>query len=146
MTQLWYSELQPLWRRELRPIAGLTAYAALFCLERLAWDHGMRVVYHGAHTPLASGDVDHVVHGPWSVRHHSKRGSRRSSDAHREWPTDLADRIARQARKSGWTGLPPALCAVAACARTPGLCAERSFEQPLHSWVIARPARHLERT
>ncbi|MGH8150329.1 MAG: hypothetical protein ACRETB_10215 [Steroidobacteraceae bacterium] len=46
VTRIWYDELAPLWRRQPRPIAGLTAYAALFCLERLARDHGMRVVHH----------------------------------------------------------------------------------------------------
>src|SRR6185312_8478281 len=44
VTQLWYSQLYPLWRRAPTPIAGLTAYAAMFCLERLAWDQRLRMV------------------------------------------------------------------------------------------------------
>jgi hypothetical protein len=48
VTRIWYDELDPLWKRQPRPIAGLTAYAALFCLERLARDRGMRVVHHDA--------------------------------------------------------------------------------------------------
>jgi hypothetical protein len=48
VTELWYSRLHPLWRRERAAVAGLTAYAALFCLERLAWDHGMRVIRRAA--------------------------------------------------------------------------------------------------
>lgn len=44
VTQLWYSHLYPLWKRTPAPIAGLTAYAAMFCLERLAWDRELRMV------------------------------------------------------------------------------------------------------
>jgi hypothetical protein len=44
VTQLWYSVLCPLWKRSPAPLAGLTAYAAMFCLERLAWDHQLRMV------------------------------------------------------------------------------------------------------
>lgn len=44
VTQLWYSHLYPLWKRTPAPIAGLTAYAAMFCLERLAWDQQLRMV------------------------------------------------------------------------------------------------------
>ena len=45
VTSLWYSELHPLWKQQPVAIAGLTTYGALFCLERLAWDHGMRVLH-----------------------------------------------------------------------------------------------------
>jgi hypothetical protein len=45
VTSLWYSELHPLWKQQPVAIAGLTTYGPLFCLERLAWDHGMRVLY-----------------------------------------------------------------------------------------------------
>lgn len=44
VTQLWYSHLYPLWKRTPAPIVGLTAYAAMFCLERLAWDRELRMV------------------------------------------------------------------------------------------------------
>jgi hypothetical protein len=45
VTSLWYSELHPLWKQQPVAIAGVTAYGALFCLERLAWDRGMRVLH-----------------------------------------------------------------------------------------------------
>ena len=46
ITSLWYDDLYLRWRNHgPAPIAGLTAHGALFCLERLAWDAGMRVVY-----------------------------------------------------------------------------------------------------
>ncbi len=43
MTDLWYDDLYLQWRRQPVAIAGLTAHGPLFCLERLAWDFGMRV-------------------------------------------------------------------------------------------------------
>jgi hypothetical protein len=49
VTTLWYSELYPLWKRQPVAIAGLTTYGPLFCLERLAWDHGMRLLHRQEH-------------------------------------------------------------------------------------------------
>ena len=45
MTRFWYDDLYHRWREAPTAIAGLTAHGALFCLERLAWEHRMRVVY-----------------------------------------------------------------------------------------------------
>ena len=44
ITDLWFHDLDIQWKKRPVPIAGLTAHGPLFCLERLAWDHGMRVV------------------------------------------------------------------------------------------------------
>jgi hypothetical protein len=44
ITDLWFHDLDRQWKKQPVPIAGLTAHGPLFCLERLAWDHGMRVV------------------------------------------------------------------------------------------------------
>jgi len=44
ITSLWFHDLYHCWKQEPAPIAGLTAHAALFCLERLAWDQGLRVL------------------------------------------------------------------------------------------------------
>ena len=44
ITDLWYDELDLLWRHKRTALAGLTAYGAFFCLERLAWDRGLYVV------------------------------------------------------------------------------------------------------
>ena len=45
ITDLWYNELDLLWRENKVAIAGLTGYAAFFCLERFAWDRGLRVAF-----------------------------------------------------------------------------------------------------
>jgi hypothetical protein len=44
ITDLWFHDLDHQWKKRPVAIAGLTAHGPLFCLERLAWDHGMRVV------------------------------------------------------------------------------------------------------
>ncbi len=44
ITDLWFHDLDLQWKKQPVPIAGLTAHGPLFCLERLAWDHGMRVM------------------------------------------------------------------------------------------------------
>jgi hypothetical protein len=55
MTRFWYDDLYHRWRQEPAAIAGLTAHGALFCLERLAWDQRMRVVYRREHAAAAAG-------------------------------------------------------------------------------------------
>lgn len=74
ITALWYSELQPLWlkqqglkqqglqqhvqqqqgrqqqaQQQALALAGTTGADVLFCLERLAWDAGMRVLLREEH-------------------------------------------------------------------------------------------------
>jgi len=56
MTRFWYDDLYHRWRQGPAAIAGLTAYGPLFCLERLAWDQRMRVVYRAEHTTAASAE------------------------------------------------------------------------------------------
>ena len=43
-------------------IAGLTDSSVLFCLEQLAWTHGLRVAFHAEHVVLPSRDAVHSVH------------------------------------------------------------------------------------
>lgn len=57
ITNVWYRDLHPRWKQGPAAIAGLTAHGALFCLERLAWDVGMRVTHRAelryeGHEPL----------------------------------------------------------------------------------------------
>jgi hypothetical protein len=67
ITDLWFHDLDAQWKKNPVAIAGLTAQGALFCLERLAWDHGMRVVFRGDHRYLPAGSIEHVLTGPASV-------------------------------------------------------------------------------
>jgi hypothetical protein len=59
VTDVWYSELHPRWKENAVAIAGVTTYGPLFCLERLAWDHGMRVVYRGSHQRRPDRTIEH---------------------------------------------------------------------------------------
>jgi hypothetical protein len=59
ITNIWYQDLHPRWQHGPAAIAGFTAHGALFCLERLAWDVGMRVSVreeqrYDEHEPLYS--------------------------------------------------------------------------------------------
>jgi hypothetical protein len=63
ITDLWFHDLDARWKKEPIAIAGLTEQGPLFCLERLAWDHGMRVVYRADHTYRADGYMEHELSG-----------------------------------------------------------------------------------
>jgi len=56
ITDLWFYDLDLQWKQRPVPIAGLTAYGPLFCLERLAWDRGMRVVSRVEQTATHDGE------------------------------------------------------------------------------------------
>ena len=60
LTALWYHELYPQWRERPAPLAGMTSQSAIFCLERLAWDAGMRVTFRVDHKVLEDGSVEHI--------------------------------------------------------------------------------------
>lgn len=88
ITDVWFNDLHRRWQKGAAAIAGLTAPAALFCLERLAWDHGMRVVFQAEHCCRAE-----------HVRHAVFRGEGLVSAAHLEdagasWALRLAELIA----------------------------------------------------
>jgi hypothetical protein len=54
ITALWFEILEPLWRQGKSTVAGVTSPEAIFCLERLAWDHGMRMVFRADEVTNAS--------------------------------------------------------------------------------------------
>jgi hypothetical protein len=79
VTDVWYRDLSPRWKQRPEAIGGLTAYGALFCLERLAWDVGMRVVLRVNHDEQADGSLKHHVHGGTPERAEAMdRGFRRA--------------------------------------------------------------------
>src|SRR5262245_59032579 len=63
MTRFWYDDLYHRWRRGAAAIAGLTARGALFCLEQLAWDQRMRVIFRAEHSVSDGGCVAHRFEG-----------------------------------------------------------------------------------
>jgi hypothetical protein len=78
ITDFWFNELSLRWRSRtgVTPvcqtaapvaIAGVTAQGPLFCLERLGWDHGMRVTSRGAHRVRAEHPGEHDELLSWVI-------------------------------------------------------------------------------
>jgi hypothetical protein len=61
VTNIWFNDLYHRWSRAPAAIAGLTTPAALFCLEQLARDYRMRVVFHAEHRPSTGGAMLHAL-------------------------------------------------------------------------------------
>ena len=64
VTSLWLSTIAPAWRRGPVSIAGLTRPPVLFCLEQLAWSHGLRVIFHDEHRVMHSP----AAHAAWAEK------------------------------------------------------------------------------
>ncbi|KAI5911929.1 hypothetical protein PA01_00900 [Azoarcus sp. PA01] len=60
----WMDHLAEQWQRAPVAIAGLTHASALFVLERLGWDHGLRVIFRARHDVQAHGHLEHRLSGP----------------------------------------------------------------------------------
>jgi hypothetical protein len=64
---LWYGDLRAQLRKTRLPVAGLTDRAALFCLEELARDVRMRVIFRADHIVDPNGQTQHTAAGPASL-------------------------------------------------------------------------------
>ena len=64
---LWYDDLRAHLAENRLPFAGLTDRAALFCLEELARDVGMRVIFRADHIIDQNGHTQHTAVGPASL-------------------------------------------------------------------------------
>jgi hypothetical protein len=89
ITELWLREIQPTWKRQPVALAGLTGSSTLFCLEQLAWAHGMRVAFHAEHVVLPSRRVVHTVH--WRDPSLVAMDERALTDAGAGWRACIAD-------------------------------------------------------
>lgn len=127
VTDVWYHDLGPTWRVQPLPVAGLTAEGAIFCLERLAWDAGMRVAFRGVHTLAGSGRVAHELEGSQPVLERVQQ----VQPFTRDWAEEL----------SGITALctAPGSASRARLSLTSVATAEEDAwtRVPLVSWVIA---------
>jgi hypothetical protein len=135
VTAVWYSELHPRWKEAAVPIAGVTTYGPLFCLERLAWDHGMRVVYRGSHQRRPDQTIEHRL----EVAAEQSEAMPRKLGGRDAWPVEIAalmSGISPLAKPVplNRNGLSNITC-VGQCAAT----SEPS--ETLYSWVIAPRAR-----
>jgi hypothetical protein len=123
LTPLWYDDLDLRWRMRPMTLAGATTPDALFVLETLAMDRGMRVVYRGRHEPARGGRVAHTLEGPPDLLARMTRGDAAPwgviGEALERWPAEAAK-----------------------IAMTFKTHTAARLEQPLVTWVIAprRPA------
>jgi hypothetical protein len=120
MTRFWYDDLYHRWRRGPAAIAGLTARGALFCLEQLAWDQRMRVVFRAEHS-FGDGCVAHGFEGSATLLPAATDAAARP-----DWAAAMADVVVQ--------------CQLARLERaTASVTTTRasSFAEPLFSWVIA---------
>jgi len=125
ITDLWFHDLDAQWKMSPIAIGGLTAPGALFCLERLAWDHGMRVVFRGDHRFLPGGSIEHTFTGPESVVHRAAG----LHDNAENWTASVATLVAH---------IPTVRSATAkATVRTRAAASAGRASEDLISWVIA---------
>ena len=123
MTRFWYDDLYHQWQKGPAAIAGLTAHGVLFCLERLAWDQRMRVVFRGEHSLAAGGCIAHRFEGPARLL---PTAAAAASDV--AWAAALADVVAEWPIERGVRGSASTLTVGAEPLPT---------SEKLFSWVIA---------
>jgi hypothetical protein len=73
MANVWMQEIEPRWRRDPVPIAGLTSGALLFCFELLARDYGLGTVYRARHLRWTGARLRHVIEGPGTLANWERR-------------------------------------------------------------------------
>jgi hypothetical protein len=123
VTPLWQSELHARWKAGTSVVvAGMTERSALFVLERLAWDHNLRVIFEAEHTPVAAGQFSHRVKrtGDHALQQHLEA-------AGTAWTMALADSLLT-GNGAVSRDITPTDAAMAS-----------SLHEPvkLHSWIIA---------
>ena len=130
ITSLWFHDLYPRWIQQPVAIAGLTSPESLFCLERLAWDHGMKVIYKAQHVPAHSGHVTHRLTGSGQAVSQFERLYQQNPSAWASrtarilatFPSEPGDRLQKIVESNS--------------ADAPGW-----LERPLTSWLIAPATR-----
>lgn len=125
ISDFWFNDLAPVWRTSPHAIAGLTAHGPLFCLERFAWDHGLRVVFRGVHR-FEDDHVEHSLAGPFRTIA-AAHGPLVADD----WPVHLT----RLLNSCAVTHDTASTTVRGAIEREPG----RESDDTLFSWVIAPP-------
>jgi hypothetical protein len=123
ITDLWLDELEGRWKSSHVAIAGLTERPALFMLEQLGWDYGLRVVYQAEHEANAEGRAQHHV-----VRSSLSSLSRTLEAAGASWPAVLADQVLTASGQVTSPDVTPSGAAMAAYLHEP---------TKLYSWIIA---------
>jgi len=125
ITEIWQNYYSIAWKDKPRALIGLTERPALFMLEQLGWQYGMRVFFHAEHEPTGAGIL--------AARHQVLRSSRPALKSHLEaagaaWPAVLADQLLTSPQEVASRDLKPTGAAMAASLNEPA---------KLYSWIIA---------
>jgi hypothetical protein len=126
VTRVWFEQLQPMWRTSPTPVAGFTPFAALFCLERLGWDHDLRLVYRALHDAGERRGLEHRIAAGTRLRQQLRLALNAEP-----WAGRLAGALAASDswdREAPITSSTPEMTLIARTA---------SGGLPLYSWVIA---------
>ena len=86
ITAIWLKHLDPLWREGKAAVMGLTTQDQLFCLERLAWDRGMKVLIRVEHQDSGRGDIAHKIEAPLLLAERTAQAVQNE----KFWPAELA--------------------------------------------------------
>jgi hypothetical protein len=89
ITALWSCDLRPRWSAGNGAVAGMATARTLFCLEQLAKEHWMRVVFRADHAISSGHEIAHRLTGSQPMM------SRISAVlAARDWPTKMPAALA----------------------------------------------------
>ena len=121
ITNLWQNELLNRWRNSPAAIVGLTERPALFLLERLGWDHGLRVVFEAEHLPEGDGMRHRIVQSADAAL------ERELALAGSDWPAALADALIAGGRAARRDARPSGAA----------MAAHLAEGTKLYSWIIA---------
>jgi len=91
ITDIWFSDLYYRWKHGPVAIAGMTAPGAIFCLELLARDAGMRVALRVDHGRLPDGRMEHEFAGPEEIFARAAESESRAAG----WPERMAETVAQ---------------------------------------------------
>lgn len=123
ITEIWQNDLSVLWKSKPAAIAGLTERPALFLLEQLGRDYGMRVFFQAEHEANGKGAWIHRI-----VRSSNPSLKGQLEAAGRAWPAVLADQLLTAPQEVASKDITPTGAAMAAHLNEP---------DKLYSWIIA---------
>lgn len=124
VTDFWYHDLYHQWLRKPVAIAGLTSPDSLFCLELLAADRKMHVIYRAEHRYLADDRIQHRGRGTDGVLAQLQDAAGSGND----WSRRLAGLV---------TNCPPANTGYSGKTCITDLTTPAKQRALLVSWVIA---------
>lgn len=123
ITDLWQNHFRTAWKSNPTPLAGLTERPALFLLEQLGYEHGMRVLFQAEHESSGKGRWTHRI-----LRTSMPGLQRQLEAAGLAWPAVLADQLLTAPRDVASKEITPTGASMAASLNEP---------TKLLSWLIA---------